>query len=130
MVRRIGMDETTLLDLPGRQSREVVAGKTGAAASTFRIVDISPEADGFTRGPHVHDGFEEIIHVISGSGVIRTDGHEIAICAGDTLLVPSGERHASSNSGTEVLRLLCFFPVADIGPGTREFADWTDSADD
>ena len=125
MVVRIAKNDAKLLDLPGRQSREVVAESAGAVASTFRIVDIAPQSGGPLRGPHVHDGFEEIIHIISGSGVIRTDANELAVSAGDTLLVPSGERHATSNTGPENLRLLCFFPVADIRPGTREFADWS-----
>ena len=41
-------------------------------------------------------------------------------CAGDTILIPSGEKHATRNTGSEPLVLLCFFPVADIAQRTQE----------
>ncbi len=46
------------------------------------------------------------------------------ISVGDTILVPAGERHATYNTGTDVLRLMCFFPVSDIRPVTVEFPSW------
>ncbi|MCW5602942.1 MAG: cupin domain-containing protein [Burkholderiales bacterium] len=40
--------------------------------------------------------------------------------AGDTILIPPGEKHVTRNTGTEPLVLLCFFPVADITRRTQE----------
>jgi oxalate decarboxylase/phosphoglucose isomerase-like protein (cupin superfamily) len=40
--------------------------------------------------------------------------------AGDTLLMPAGEKHVTRNSGKDPLVLLCFFPVPDISIATRE----------
>lgn len=112
------------LSLPGRASTEVVGAPEGAA-STLRIVEIAPETpDAPRRGPHVHDGFEEVIHVAAGTGVMQTDGGELPLKPGDTVLVHPGERHATYNTGAEPLRLVCFFPVPDIRPGTREFPGW------
>jgi quercetin dioxygenase-like cupin family protein len=67
-----------------------------------------------------------VIHVLSGSGVLKTSTGDHAIGAGDTAIVPSGERHQTVNSGQAPLVLVCAFPVADIRPATREFEGWED----
>lgn len=108
------------LYLPGRASTEIAGG----ASTTVRLVEIGPGPP--TRGPHVHEGFEEVIHVLEGEGRFRTDTGAQRIGPGDTLIVPPGERHATENAGTTPLRLICAFPVADIRPGTREFERWDD----
>ena len=115
------------MSLPGRHSREIVSAASGARSATVRIVEIAPEtADVIRRGPHVHDGFEECIHVLDGEGVTKTDVGEFPVHRGDTVLVPAGERHATYNTGLRPLKLLCFFPVANIRSGTREFASWAE----
>jgi hypothetical protein len=40
------------------------------------------------------------------------------------VLVPAEQLHATYNTGSTTLRLLCFFPVSDIRPGTEEFTSW------
>ena len=45
-----------------------------------------------------------------------------AVKAGDTLLVPPGEKHVTRNTGKETLVLLCFFPVAEIAKRTQDVA--------
>ena len=117
MARRVAAGEGTRLDLPGRLSIEILG-----EATTLRLVEIAPGMP--RRGPHVHDGFEEVIHVIDGTGRFRSDGGEIALAPGDTVIVPAGERHATENTGAGPLRLVCAFPVPDIRPGTREFGEW------
>ena len=118
------------LELPGRRAWAIFDADGGSASSTVRIVEIAPDTPGAPqRGPHVHDGFEECIHVLSGTGATVTDNGEYPVGPGDTVLVPAGERHATRNTGTDVLRLLCFFPVGDIRPGTREFPSWDGTGD-
>jgi mannose-6-phosphate isomerase-like protein (cupin superfamily) len=113
------------LSLPGRIAREVVSGTSGAKKVSLRLVEIAPPRPGEKpRGPHVHYTFEEVIHVLSGEGVAETPGGRLSLKAGDTLLVPAGERHVTHNTGTEPLRLICFFPVGDVASGTEEFSDW------
>jgi uncharacterized cupin superfamily protein len=125
MAKVIAMADSRAMNLPGRRSREMVGAESGASSSTIRWVEIEPDVPGAPRrGPHVHRGFEECIHVLAGEGVTRTDNGEHPVKAGDTVLVPSGERHATYNTGPGVLRLLCFFPVNDIRPGTTEFPSW------
>ncbi len=57
-----------------------------------------------------------------GRGVTHAGGREYPLEPGDTLLVPAEERHKTVCTGSEPLLLVCFFPVADIRPGTEEFA--------
>lgn len=110
------------MGLPGRKSLEIVSGEKGSQAVTLRLVEIPVPTPGETlRGMHFHKGFEECIHVMSGEGCTETEGggrHPLK--AGDTILIPSGEKHATRNTGTQPLVLLCFFPVADITKRTEE----------
>ena len=125
MAKVIALTDARAMDLPGRLSREIVGASGGATSSTIRLVEIEPDKPGVARrGPHVHHGFEECIHVLAGEGMTRTDDGEYPVQAGDTVLVPAGERHATYNTGPGVLRLLCFFPVSDIRPATVEFPSW------
>lgn len=115
------------LALPGRKSRQIVSGAEGADKVSFRIVEIAPAEPGEKpRGPHVHYTFEECIYVLAGEGVMETPDAQFPVAAGDTLLVPSGERHVTRNTGKAPLRLLCFFPVDDVAPATEEFPDWNE----
>lgn len=113
------------LSLPGRISREVVSGRLGARKVSMRLVEIAAALPGERpRGPHVHYTFEEVIHVLSGEGVTETPSGRFPLQAGDTLLVPAGERHVTRNTGKVPLKLACFFPVGDVASGTQEFSDW------
>lgn len=128
MVRVVALKDSRVMNLPGRHSRELIGADAGAQCTTLRLVEIAPEKPGETRrGPHVHYDFEEAIHVLKGEGMTRTDAGEFHVAAGDTILVPPGERHATYNIGENTLVLLCFFPVSDIRAGTREFASWDES---
>lgn len=116
------------LSLPGRLSREIVSGGFGAENVSFRLVEITPQQPGERRrGPHVHRDFEECIYVLSGEGTTESDSGEHTLQAGDTILIPAGELHVTHATGSAPLRLLCFFPVSDVGSGTREFPSWDDA---
>ena len=71
MAHVIALADVGAMELPGRRAREIVGAKTGAASSTVRVVEIDPDLPGAKRrGPHVHHGFEECIHVLAGEGVM------------------------------------------------------------
>jgi mannose-6-phosphate isomerase-like protein (cupin superfamily) len=120
MVQLLKQADAKLLDLPGRRSREAVSGAIGSHMS-FRIVEIAPQPGEMPRGPHLHRDFEECIYVLSGRGTMRAESGEFPLSPGDVLLVPPGEKHVTTNTGSEPLMLLCFFPVPDVGAGTTEF---------
>ena len=103
------------LGLPGRKSLEIGVRRKRLAGVTLRLVEIPVRKPGDTpRGRHFHQGFEECIFVMSGEGCTEADSGNIPLKAGDTILIPSGEKHVTRNTGTEPLVLLCFFPVAEF----------------
>ncbi len=125
MAQVFTLKDARLLDLPGRKSREIVAAACGARQATIRFVEIEPDRPGAAaRGPHLHADFEECIHVLCGQGIMRTDTGDYPMAAGDTVLVPAGERHATCNTGDTVLKLLCFFPTNDVSAATVEYESW------
>ena len=120
MARLLKQSEAKKLGLPGRTSLEPVSGAIGSRV-TFRIAEIAPAKPGDPpRGPHLHDGFEECIYVLKGTGTTVAESGEIPIKPGDIVLIPADEKHFTRNTGSEPLVLLCFFPVADISKRTHE----------
>lgn len=121
MARVLTQAEAKGMGLAGRKSLEIVSGEKGSQAVTLRLVEIPVAKPGDAlRGPHYHQGFEECIFVLSGQGTTHADSGEYPLKAGDTILIPPGERHVTRNTGNEPLMLLCFFPVADITKRTQE----------
>ena len=121
MAKVLTQSEAKSMGLPGRKSLEIVSGEKGSQAVTLRLVEIPvPKPGERPRGRHFHNGFEECIYVMSGTGCTEADSGNYPLQAGDTILIPSGEKHATRNTGHEPLVLLCFFPVADITKRTEE----------
>jgi quercetin dioxygenase-like cupin family protein len=121
MAKVLTQAEARSMGLPGRKSLEIVSGEKGSQAVTLRLVEIPVTRPGdVQRGRHFHNGFEECIYVMSGSGYTEAESGNHPLKAGDTILIPSGEKHATRNTGDEPLVLLCFFPVADISKRTHE----------
>jgi mannose-6-phosphate isomerase-like protein (cupin superfamily) len=109
------------LGLPGRTSLEIVSGEAGAREVTLRLAEIPPEdPSGPGRRPHSHRDCEECIFVLSGTGRTYAETGEYDLQPGDTILLPPGERHMTRNTGNVPLRLLCFYPSADVVTGTVE----------
>jgi mannose-6-phosphate isomerase-like protein (cupin superfamily) len=124
MARLLKQSEAKRLGLPGRTSLEPVSGAIGSRV-TFRIAEIpAPQPGAPPRGPHLHRGFEECIYVLRGTGVNHSESGEIPIKPGDIVLIPPNEKHMTTNTGTEPLVLLCFFPVPDVSGETEEFASF------
>jgi len=121
MARVLTQGEAKSMGLPGRKSLEIVSGEKGSLAVTLRLVEIPVAKPGDApRGPHFHQGFEECIYVMSGEGCTEADSGRHPLKAGDTILIPPGEKHVTRNTGGEPLVLLCFFPVSDISKRTQE----------
>jgi quercetin dioxygenase-like cupin family protein len=121
MARVLSTAEAKQLGLAGRKSLEIVSGEKGSRSVTLRLVEIPVHKPGAAlRGPHFHNGFEECIYVLSGTGCTEADSGEHVLKTGDTILIPSGEKHVTRNTGSEPLMLLCFFPVAEVGKRTQD----------
>lgn len=123
MAKVLTQAEAKSMGLPGRKSLEICSAEKGSQSVTLRLVEIPPaKAGDAPRGKHFHQGFEECIFVMSGEGCTEADSGSYPLKAGDSILIPPGEKHATRNTGSEPLVLLCFFPVADIGHRTQEAA--------
>jgi quercetin dioxygenase-like cupin family protein len=121
MARLLKQSAAKRLALPGRTSLEIVSSAVGSRAVTFRLVEIPvPAAGDRPRAPHLHRDFEECIFVLSGAGTTHAESGDYPLEAGDTILIPPGEKHYTANTGREPLIMLCFFPVADISKGSQE----------
>ena len=121
MARVLTLGEAKQMGLKGRRSLEIVSGEKGSDAVTLRLVEIPvPQPGDAPRIAHYHQGFEECIYVLEGEGNTWTESGEHPLKAGDTILIPPGEKHFTRNTGNEPLKLLCFFPVSDIAQRTRE----------
>ena len=121
MARLFKQGEGKELGLRGRKAMEIVSGERGARGVTLRLVEIPVVQPGdAVRAAHHHSEFEECIYTLSGRGTTFADSGEYEMRAGDTLLMPPGEKHVTRNTGSEPLVLLCFFPVAEIATATQE----------
>lgn len=121
MARVFTQRTAKLLGLPGRTALEIVSGDGGVSGITLRRVEIPVDTTGdLPRSRHMHNDFEECMYVLAGEGMTEADSGNYVVKAGDAIVIPSGEKHATRNTGSEPLVLLCFFPVGDIRQGTAE----------
>jgi mannose-6-phosphate isomerase-like protein (cupin superfamily) len=109
------------LALPGRSAAELASAAEGGFGVTVRRVSIPPEAPGGpARGPHRHDGCEEVIFILNGTGEFLTSDGATPVGPGDVVVVSPGEPHRTRNTGSVDLESLCFFPVPDLARVTSE----------
>ncbi|WP_338824111.1 hypothetical protein MHOCP_22320 [Moorella humiferrea] len=115
MIIKVNIDKVNFQPAVGRRIAELASAKaTGATGITCRLVEIYPEEHGGARRPHVHENFEEVIFVLKGEGKAWVDNKEIEIKTGDLIVIPTKALHRIINPGNDDLRLLCFFPAADV----------------
>ena len=60
-------------------------------------------APGSSIGEHTHENEDEIYIVLSGTALLRENGEEIRLNAGDAALTKHGGTHSVLNDGTEEL---------------------------
>jgi quercetin dioxygenase-like cupin family protein len=100
------------LDLPGRHLRWVIAGdKVPAEHCSACVIRVAPGER--VRPAHSHPQGEEVIHIIRGSGRVLVAGEVAEVREGTTVLFPQGAVHMLHNTGTEEMKVVCFF-----APGT------------
>jgi|TARA_B110000259_G_C14032219_1_gene407235 quercetin dioxygenase-like cupin family protein len=114
MACKISQDKVVKLDLPGRISRQIVSGGSGANDISVRLVEIEVMTKGQSRKRHYHPDVEECIYVLEGVGRTETDTGKYNLRPGDTLIVPPNEWHCTLNTGDKTLKLLCFFPTGKV----------------
>lgn len=113
-IQRRNLKDVEFHAAPNRSIAELLsASASGAKGVTLRIVDMAPASEQQPRHPHRHSTFEETMFVLNGEGKLWTEDGLVEMKVGDALLVPAGLDHLVMNATEELLRLACFFPVAD-----------------
>jgi quercetin dioxygenase-like cupin family protein len=96
------------LNLPGRQMRWLVSPESlKAKYCSACVIRIAPGER--VRPAHSHPNGEEVIHIITGTGRVLVNNEVTAIRPGSTVLFPQGQVHMVHNTGTEEMKVVCFF---------------------
>jgi mannose-6-phosphate isomerase-like protein (cupin superfamily) len=69
-------------------------------------------------GSEVHDGIDQVLIAVDGSGTLVLDGEESPFLAGNVVVVPEGMRHNFINTGHAPLRIATIYGPPDHAPGT------------
>jgi quercetin dioxygenase-like cupin family protein len=110
-VRLIHEADVEAVDLPGRNLRWLVTPELlNARHMSVCLIRVSPGET--VRPAHSHPNGEEAIHIIHGSGRVLVNGEVGAVKEGTTVLFPQGEVHMLQNTGTEEMKVICFFAPA------------------
>ena len=110
-VPTIHESDAAALDLPGRNLRWLVSN-TGLDANNCSACVIRVAPGERVRPAHSHPNGEEIIYIIQGTGRVMVAGDVEAVRAGSTVLFPQGAVHMLHNTGTEEMKVVCFFAPA------------------
>ena len=71
---------------------------------------------------HIHDESMEAMYCISGTGVAQVNGEEHPFYPGAMIVAPPKVTHQITNTGTELLRVLCIFSPPNTAEGLRNRA--------
>ena len=75
--------------------------------------------EGGEIGGEVHEGHDQLLYVVAGSGVARIGETETEIADGDVSIVPSGVFHNFKNTGAGMLKLFTTYSPPEHEPGTE-----------
>ena len=104
-------DDVEALGLPGRQLSWLVAsGALPADHCSACMIRVAPGDK--VRPAHAHPLGEEVIYIIRGTGRVLVAGEVSPVRAGSTVLFPRGAVHMLHNTGTEDMKVVCFFAPA------------------
>ena len=101
-------DSVDALDLPGRRLSWLINSElVGAEHCSMCMIRVRPGQT--VRPAHSHPNGEEAIYIVTGSGRVLIDGVVQSVTAGSAVLFPQGKIHMLQNSGTEEMKVVCFF---------------------
>jgi len=99
------------LDIPGRRLRWLVADdRIKAENCSVCVIRVSPGDR--VRPAHSHPEGEEVIYVMTGSGRVLVGGDVSSVRAGSVVLFPQGKPHMLHNTGSDEMKVVCFFAPA------------------
>ncbi|WP_300017387.1 cupin domain-containing protein [Pseudonocardia sp.] len=93
------------------------------------VMTIPPDGE---IGEETHEGIDQILTFVSGTGEARVGGETRAVAAGDLVVVPSGVRHNFVNTGPNPLVLYTVYGPPEHADGvvhrTKEEGDAAEAA--
>jgi quercetin dioxygenase-like cupin family protein len=108
MVPAIDERNAEELDLPGRRLRWLVSPDTLQANHCSEcVVMVAPGER--VRPAHSHPNGEEVIYILRGSERVLVGTDVSAVCEGTAVLFPRGVVHMLHNTGSEEMKVVCFF---------------------
>ena len=114
--------ETEELDLPGRHLRWLVTPEL-LDSKHLSVCVIRVAAGEKVRPAHSHPNGEEVIYIIKGSGRVLVNGEVSPVREGSAVLFPQGQVHMLHNTGTEEMKVICFFAPATNLDNYKFFED-------
>jgi quercetin dioxygenase-like cupin family protein len=104
-------DDAEDLGLPGRHLRWLISkDAVNARNCSACVIHVAPGEK--VRPAHSHPNGEEVIYIIRGSGRVLVAGEVRPVTQGTAVLFPQGAVHMLHNTGTEEMKVVCFFAPA------------------
>lgn len=104
-------DDADEVGLLGRQMRWLVSNDTLKANNcSVCVIRVAPGEK--CRPAHSHPNGEEVIYIIEGSGRVLVSGEVRSVSGGTAVLFPQGAIHMLQNTGSEEMKVVCFFAPA------------------
>jgi len=118
---------------------------------TLPVVDLARENDEFRKvlwtgdktqlvlmaipeggeiGGEVHEGHDQLLYFVSGTGVAKIGEIEGEVADGDVSIVPSGSFHNFRNTGSGMLKLFTTYSPPEHEPGTEHATKTEADADE
>ena len=103
------------LDEPGLRRKVWRVVGQGDVQSERMAAGLTIFEPGEASAYHVHETSDEVIYVIRGSGIVRSEGEEASFGAGVFMFNPSGVHHQHVNTGSEPLVMIFVYsPPGDL----------------
>ena len=115
-------DDAEELDLPGRHLLWLVSPEL-LGARHMSVCMIRVPSGETVRPAHSHPNGEEAIYIIQGSGRVLVGNDVALVRAGATVLFPQGAVHMLQNTGSEEMKVICFFAPATNLENYKFFED-------
>jgi len=101
------LDTEPTQEVPGVTKRDVITADDGAPHFCMRVFEVEP---GSSTPSHSHP-WEHEVFVISGRGVVVSEGGGIQIAKDSVIFVAPNEHHCFVNNGNQPLRFVCLIPL-------------------
>ena len=75
--------------------------------------------EGGEIGGEVHEGHDQLLYFVAGTGLATIGEVETEVAAGDVSIVPSGTFHNFRNTGSGMLKLFTTYSPPEHEPGTE-----------